>query len=388
MKPEAWLPQPIMKLIVASRADGVEPLGGGPAKASTPYSAILRVRLFYKILLANCAIVSLGAAAGTVITVWHVQRYPEDIHYELIVFFAMAGVIISFFVNRWVLKRALAPLDQLQEAVDQVRQGQTNVRVSLGSVSDEQFDRLAETFNRMLSEHERHDRQMQQLPRQILQAQEAERQRLARELHDEAAQALTSLLVQLRLLERAREPEKAQQQVQQLREQTAQVLEDVRRVALDLRPTILDDLGLGAALEWRVDELKRASDIKAAIRIEGLQQRLPREIELIFYRVGQESLSNIARHAQASQVAISLRREAGMISLEVVDDGIGFDPTRLPAGPPRGLGLLGMRERMAMINGSLTIEAEPGRGTRLLAQAPYYNERNGGNHVKDPGAAR
>jgi two-component system sensor histidine kinase UhpB len=331
---------------------------------------LLRIPLFYKILLANSAIVGLGAVAGTVITVWHVRRYPGDIHYELIIFFAVAGMVISFFVNRWILRRALEPLERLQEAVNRVREGQTDVRVTLGSVSDEQFDRLAETFNRMLSEHERHAEQMQQLSRQILQAQEEERQRLARELHDEAAQALTSLLVHLRLLERAHEPEKAQQNIQKLRELTAQALEEVRRVALDLRPTILDDLGLGAALEWRVDEFTQASGVQAKIQMEGLERRLPREIELVFYRVGQETLNNIARHAQAKHVSVSLRRANGTISLEVIDDGIGFNPTSRPTHTPRCLGLLGMRERLAMIDGALTLESAPGDGTRMLTFAP------------------
>ena len=124
---------------------------------------LLRLPLFYKILLANSAVVGLGAAAGTIITVWHVRSYPDDIHYELIAFFAGAGIVISFLVNRWLLKRTLEPLARLQEAVDLVRQGRSDVRVSLGHVSDGQFDRLAETFNRMLVEHERHAEQMQQL---------------------------------------------------------------------------------------------------------------------------------------------------------------------------------------------------------------------------------
>ncbi len=332
---------------------------------------ILRLPLFYKILIANSAIVTLGAVVGTIITVWHVQTFPEDIHYELIAFFALSGLLISFFVNKWILERALEPLGRIQEAVDQVRQGDHQVQVRLGNISDEQFDRLADTFNRMLREHETYNEQMQQLPRQILRAQEEERQRLARELHDEAAQALTSLLVHLRLLERAYEPQKAQAQVQALRELTAQALEEVRRVALDLRPTILDDLGLGPALEWRVDEFTAASGIEATIQVDGLGQRLPRDIELAFYRIGQESLSNIARHAQAQHVAVSLRRINGHLSLEVVDDGVGFDPAGVkPTHTPRGLGLLGMRERMAMVNGHLMIESQPGQGTRIVAEAP------------------
>ncbi|MCB0169473.1 MAG: sensor histidine kinase [Anaerolineae bacterium] len=331
---------------------------------------LLRLPIFYKILLANSVIVGLGAIAGTVITVWFAGHFPHESRYTLIAFFVAVGIIISFIVNKWVLERALTPLDRLQEAVDQVRRGQQHVRVSLGLVSDEQFDRLAETFNQMLIKHEQHAQQMERLPRQILQAQEDERQRLARDLHDEAAQALTSLLVHLRLLEREHDPHRAQQYLQELRELTAQALEEVRRVALDLRPTILDDLGLGAALEWRVDEFSRANNVQTAVQIDGLGQRLPRDIELVFYRVGQEALSNIARHAAAQNVSVSLHRANGVISLKITDDGRGFNPADMPANTPRGLGLLGMRERMAMINGSLTIESNPGQGTRIVAHAP------------------
>ncbi len=248
---------------------------------------ILRLPLFYKILVANSAIVALGAVAGTIITIWHVQTFPEDVHYGLIAFFGLSGLLISFFVNKWVLNLALEPLGHIQEAVHQVRGGATQV------------------------------------------------------------------------------------QVQALRELTAQALEEVRRVALDLRPTILDDLGLGPALEWRVDEFTAANGIRAAVEIEGLNRRLPRDLELAFYRIGQEALSNVARHAQAEQVTVSLRSSDCCLSLEVTDDGLGFDPAGVkPTHTPRGLGLLGMRERMAMVNGRLVIESQPGRGTRVVAEAP------------------
>jgi len=332
---------------------------------------LLRLPTFYKILLANSAIIALGAVAGTIITVWHVRRFPTDPHYELIAFFAGAGLVISFLVNNWVLKRALAPLDRLQDAVDHVRAGATNVRVDPGPASDERFDRLADTFNAMLDQLEANAEQLQTLSHRILDAQEAERQRLARELHDEAAQALTSLLVHLRLLERAHTPEDAQQRVAELRHLTAQALEDVRRVALDLRPNILDDLGLAAALEWRVDELNQVDGIQATIDVHGLEQRLPRTMELMLYRIGQESLSNVTRHAAARHVAVSLRRENRVVTLEVVDDGCGFDPYAVEeGGRTTGLGLVGMRERVSMIDGEFNINSAPGQGTRILTRAP------------------
>lgn len=331
---------------------------------------LLRVPLVYKILIANLLIVAFGAIVGTVVTVWHVLRFPQDPHYELIALFIAGGVVISFVFNRWVLKRALNPLDRLQRGVDQVRSGAANVRVDPGEASDERFDRLAETFNQMVVRLEQNTLQMQQLSRQILQAQEEERYRLARDLHDEAAQSLTSLLVRLRLLERARDPAEAQQRVQELRELTAQALDDVRRVALDLRPTILDDLGLGSALEWRVDEFNKVTPVQATLKVSGLGQRLPREVELTLYRVGQEALSHVLQHAQAHHVQVTLQRVAGSICLDVVDDGVGFDPNRLRSGSGRGLGLVGMRERVGMIGGSLRIESHADGGTHIAARVP------------------
>lgn len=331
---------------------------------------LLRVPLFYKLLLANSAIVTVGAVVGTFITVWHVRTYPGAVHYELIALFTGSGLLGSFVVNNWILKRALAPLDRLQRAVDAVRQGITNVRVDPGPTSDDRFDRLAETFNQMVNQLEENAQRLQQLSRQILQAQEKERHRLARELHDEAAQALTSLLVHLRLLERAHTPEEAQQRVQELRVLTAQALEEVRRVALDLRPTILDDLGLGPALAWRVDEFNKVEGMHATITISGLEQRLPRDVELVFYRVGQESLSNVARHAQAHEVTVHLQQSNGQVTLEISDDGRGFAPTAVQGHDGQGFGLLGMSERLGMITGELTIDSAPGRGTRVVARAP------------------
>ena len=165
----------------------------------------------YKILVANSAIVLVGAVIGTIVTVWHVRRFPDDIHYDI-------DRRLRLCRRDHQLRRqqpgaqmgpgAAGPASDARSTTS--ARGQSEVRVALGENSDDRFDRLADTFNRMLDEQETNAQRMQQLSRQILQAQEDERQRLARELHDEAAQALTSLLVHLRLLERAQTPEEAQ----------------------------------------------------------------------------------------------------------------------------------------------------------------------------------
>ncbi|MEZ4830426.1 MAG: sensor histidine kinase [Caldilineaceae bacterium] len=333
---------------------------------------LLRVPLFYKILLGNSLIVTMGAVAGTVVTVWHTRRFPNDMQFWLIAIFAAVGLIISFLVNNWILRVALKPLDRLQEGVDAVGEGRLDVHVRNGGPSDERFDRLIDTFNQMVAQQQADARRLQMLSHRILQAQEEERQRVARELHDEAAQALTSLLVHLRLLERSYTPEQAQQRVHELRELTAQALEEVRRVALDLRPKILDDLGLIAALAWRVDELNADGRAKATLRVEGVTERLPHTVELVFYRVAQEALNNAARHADAETITLTLARRGELLSMEIVDDGKGFDPAQklgarydADTHSTGGLGLAGIRERMSMIGGAGVIESSPGAGTRI-----------------------
>jgi two-component system sensor histidine kinase UhpB len=337
---------------------------------------LYRIPLAYKILIVNSAIVAGGAVLGTIITVRWVLQFPEDVPYLLISFFAVSGILISFLVNSWVLTKTLTPLDRLQDAVDDVRAGKTDVVVNTGPVSDERFDRLADTFNQMLAQLEENAHQMQQLSRLILQAQEVERLRLARELHDEAAQALTSLIVHLRLLERAKNPEEAQKRVVELRELTAQALDDVRRVSLDLRPTILDDLGLAPALEWRVDEFNKLDEVTADLTVRGLSRRLPPDPELVLYRTGQEALSNVAKHAQATTVSVGLWTDDECVYLDIRDNGCGFEPDMPISESGSGLGLLGMRERLGMIGGELTIETAPGRGSTIRARAPLPSQND------------
>ncbi len=331
---------------------------------------LLQLPLLYKILIANSAIVALGAVVGTIGTVWHVHLFPNDAHFELILFFVMVGLAISFAVNYIVLKVALRPLDRLEAGVDEIRRGNTGLRISDDPLTDERFMRLTAAFNQMLDALEEDAERLHRLSGAILEAQEEERRRIARELHDEAAQALTSLLVRIRLLERSPNPEEARRHVQELRQLTAAALEEVRRVALELRPTILDDLGLAAALDWRVEEFNAAGGARAALSVEGVEGRLPGPVELALFRVVQEALTNVARHGQATTVNVCLRREAGSLVLTIQDDGVGFDPTTPGTAAPRGLGLVGMRERMSLVGGELHLASRPGHGTRITARVP------------------
>jgi signal transduction histidine kinase len=202
--------------------------------------------------------------------------------------------------------------------------------------------------------------------RRVVQAQELERARLARELHDETGQALASILLGLRQLEDAVETDEARAAAADLRDLVVATLQDVRRLAVELRPSALDDFGLVPAVERlaaTVSESGPAVDVAAELG----GTRLAADAETVLYRIVQESLTNVVKHASADHVSITLVRKGPAAVVVVEDDGTGFDPAGLRDG---ALGIAGMRERVALVGGRLTIESSPSRGTTLVAEVP------------------
>ncbi len=230
--------------------------------------------------------------------------------------------------------------------------------------------------SRLWEELQHKERVRAQLLSKVVSAQEEERRRISRELHDETGQSLTSLLVQLKVLERTGDIETMRQRVRDLRDLTAQTLEEVRRLSLDLRPAALDDLGLVAALDWFVSEYSRKVGIRTDFQAQDMDDvRLPHEAEATVYRVVQEALSNIARHSRATQVWVEIRREGELVEVCVRDNGQGFNLEETLQSTGRGLGLLGMQERMALIGGTLRLTSSAGEGTRVYAQVKLAQER-------------
>jgi signal transduction histidine kinase len=200
--------------------------------------------------------------------------------------------------------------------------------------------------------------------RRVIEGQELERRRLARELHDETGQALTSVLLGLKAVERADDVPTA---LAELRELVVATLQDVRRLAVELRPKALDDFGLSVALERLVETFKDATGIAVEFESQLGEQRLPSEVETTLYRIVQESLTNVAKHAAAQRVSILLVRRSAVVSALVEDDGHGFTSEDETRG---GIGLSGMRERLALLDGRLTVESRRGTGTSLIAEVP------------------
>jgi signal transduction histidine kinase len=198
--------------------------------------------------------------------------------------------------------------------------------------------------------------------RRVVAAQELERQRLARELHDETGQALTSILLGLKQLEGAEAPEA----VQALRELVVATLQDVRRLAVELRPKVLDDFGLVPALERLTRGFAEHTGIAVDLEASAIAERLPVEVETAIYRIVQEALTNVVKHAHAQRVSVLVTRAGGRIRAVIEDDGSGFDPTETDGG----IGLIGMRERIELLDGSLAVETSATSGTTVAVEVP------------------
>jgi signal transduction histidine kinase len=228
--------------------------------------------------------------------------------------------------------------------------------------------RLAETFGtRAALAVDLSERIAQDSFRRVVEAQELERRRLARELHDETGQALTSILLGLKTLEEQLADTASRAAAEELRELVVSTLQDVRRLAVELRPSALDDFGLVAALERLTASFTEQTGISVDFQTALADERLPEEVETALYRIVQESLTNVVKHARARRVSILLARKAGTVKAVVEDDGQGFDEAR-QAGD--GYGLVGMRERLALLGGRLEVESGRDAGTTIAAEVP------------------
>jgi signal transduction histidine kinase len=203
--------------------------------------------------------------------------------------------------------------------------------------------------------------------RRAVAAQELERRRLARELHDETGQALTSMLLGLTTVEAARTPEQVREAVAGLRRLVVSTLQDVRRLAVELRPTALDDFGLLPALKRLGQTVSEGRGLDVQVEARLGSARLQAETETAVYRIVQEALTNVVKHADARHVSILVTRKNRSVSVMIEDDGKGFELEGAGAG---GLGLLGMQERVALLDGSLVVESSPGHGTTLVLELP------------------
>lgn len=277
----------------------------------------------------------------------------------------LAAAAVGLTVNLVMTRRRLAPLERLieeMEKVDLSRPGPVLPRSIDGVGETEEVARIELAFLRMM---ERLEAERRRAGSAALAAQEEERARVARDLHDEVNQSLTGLLLRL---EAAREtaPPELEAELAETKALANQAMQELLSLARQLRPTALDDLGLVAAIAGQVEQIGRG-EIEADFKSEGDVSSLDNDTQLVVYRVAQEALSNAMRHSEASRVQVALRRRGdGGVSLDVTDDGRGFAFDQSESG----LGIAGMRERALLIGGELTIESRPGHGTAVHLTVP------------------
>jgi signal transduction histidine kinase len=279
-------------------------------------------------------------------------------------------------------RRMVQPIQRLRDGARAVQAGDLTQRVPADR--PDEIGELASAFNAMTEELARSHAALEhkevlraRLLEQVITAQEDERKRIARELHDETSQALTSLMVGLKVLEQQPDLTGTRETFGHLRALTSKTLDAVHDLALRLRPSVLDDLGLVAALDRAVVDFHQRHGIPTTFETNlRSAPRLPGPLETALYRITQEALTNVARHADAHAVSLLLEARRTAVTLIVEDDGCGFDaPQALGAArDERNLGLVGMRERATLLGGQLTIESAPGTGTTVYVEIPLPME--------------
>jgi signal transduction histidine kinase len=262
------------------------------------------------------------------------------------------------------------PIQNLVHVTNRLREGDFDARAKV--YANDEIGKLAYTFNLMAQDLEKYRRDVQakeaariSLLERIVHVQEEERKSVARELHDQLGQSLSIVL--LRLQQIARESGLEGQPLLEVEGDIRSLIDEVRRLAWDIRPSILDDYGLPAALQRHVEEV--AARVQLDIDYQCVwphpERRLPVALEVTLYRLAQEALTNMVRHAAATHGSVVLLRRDRDVTLLVEDDGQGFDVESILREKQRSLGLLGMQERIALIGGTMSVESQPGKGTSI-----------------------
>ena len=312
-----------------------------------------RLPLYWRVFAVNASLLTVIAILLIVSPV--TISFPIAMTEAVVV---VIGLVVTIAANAVLLRRAFAPLGRLaqqMEMVDLLRPGQ-RLRV----VRHDEVGRVVAAFNRML---DRLERERQESGRRVLAAQEAERVGIARDLHDEVGQVLTGVLLQLNSI--AESAPDHRDELDEARESVRRALEEVRRISSELRPEMLEHLGLVSALTELSTSFARVSGIRVDRDFPTSLPKLAPEIELAVYRIAQESLTNIARHAQASQVTIRLEPSYASVVLRVADDGRGFGGPAVEHG-----GLRSMRERALLVGGALAIKEAPEGGVEIRLEVP------------------
>ncbi len=290
----------------------------------------------------------------------------------------------SLSITREISRLTQANLDQQRQEIDRnqaavagfiERMLVITVLLGLGiaAVTVVRMTKLERHSEQQRLRTEEAEKELRRLSRQLVQAQEEERKSLSRELHDEVGQMLTALRMELRSLQDLRTAPEAHfnDHLEAAKRMAEQSLRALRDLAMGLRPSMLDDLGLGSAVQWQARQFSKHTGIPVNVQITAIPPLLPEPHRTCIYRVVQEALTNCARHAKAKSIDVAIAGQADGISVSIRDDGIGFDPSNVRG---RGLGLIGMQERVMDLGGDLTLVSQVRKGTVLSAKIPVPRE--------------
>lgn len=295
-------------------------------------------------------------------------EFKENI---LLLFFAIgiSTFVIGIALNQLVIKK----LQHFMEAASRFGRGDFERTISFKS--DDEIKRLADSFNLMAKTLTEKMRVEREYLSQIIEAQENERRRISRELHDEIGQALTAIKFNLDMMDKEL-PQTlltVRGRLGDAKSLSNQTLTAMRQLSMDLRPTMLDELGLIPTLRWYIQNFSNRLNIDSQFRAIGFEEKLPPQMETAFYRIVQEALNNISKHAGATRVEIFFEHADSTICASITDNGRGFDLDRVyhPESPGRGFGIIGMKERVSLLGGKIDIQSSPGRGTQIHIKVPY-----------------
>ncbi len=317
-----------------------------------------RPSLFVQILTVNSLLITAAVLTATVAAHAEIDVASPGERRQFLVL--MGAVVATVLGNAFVLWRRLGPLERLIDTMERVNLNEPGLRTPVERADSADVARLGEAFNRMLG---RLEEDRTRAARTVLRAQESERARVARDLHDEVNQSLTAVLLRLEAsAEQA--PLALREELRETKAVATLAMQELLGLARELRPAALDDLGLDAALRTQVEQFGRRTGISARLEIADGPHRLTADQQLVVYRVVQESLSNVARHSGAQKVWVGVRRNGDRTAVRIVDDGRGFDVAERGNGRA-GLGVAGMRERALLSGGRLEVRSRLGGGTTV-----------------------
>src|SRR4030066_432329 len=330
-----------------------------------------RTPIFYRIAIGNAPIIILGAIIGTLLT-----RYLTNITSTLwhFILFASVGILISLALNSYILQVALQPLRDLRLTVNRIQADRAAIDQLLINDTDPDIYQLTKALNSLLTQLDTSNQQLRLLSERAINAQEEERKRIARSLHDDTGQSLSTLIINLERLEHQIPMESADllNRLRSIREMATDSLECLRSIIYDLRPALLDDLGLLPAIRWYAQTNLEEAGIQVKLDFPDELPSLPHPLTTTLFRVTQEGVNNIIRHSQARNVSINLGVKENEVYLRIQDDGHGFDPAQMSSAAMelQHWGLVGIQERIDLVGGRMSVISDPGQGTTLQVNAP------------------